>query len=354
MKKLFCVMMLPAIFASCSKFEKLENNLDKTTKKTASMSGTTAQMQKTTETMKEMTGLMFKEVRQKESKDTRIKELEIIRRKDTQMGEKLTSAAAYFKALEFQLWTGLEFDTLEYREQMMAEGMNELFRKLTDVYENLQKKRCPLVCKKRIEAMSPLKIQKRKIDERTFYAFATTMHMNNIHQSGLFKKENFSHATLTSTYDIITTALIKELNGNHLNEAEEVIVRGQNKEISVALLKARINFITALAIKDMTVKKSMTDLNKLNALLFQITSGALGNIILDSEFEESNTTTQHDINSKLAAALKTKSILRSLGIEFYLNNSLFSILDNLKVDQLNTTDSVTTEFLMLISELTTE
>jgi len=347
MKKILCTLMLPVVFASCSKVEKLEGQLDK-------VSTTTAEVKEETEIMKTMDGLMFKEVRQKEFKDSRLKELEIIRRKDTEMGEKLTSAAAFFKALEFQLWTGLEFDTIEYREEMMTEAMDEFYRKLTDVYSSLQKRKCPVVCKKRLNAMTPISLPRRQINERTFYALATTMHINNTHQESLFRNDKFSHAALTSTYDIVKSALTKELNSAHLNPAEEVVVRGQNKEISIELLKARINFITALAVKDMTKRENMSFGNKIKALTFNITGGTLGNIIIDSEFEEANTVTQIDINSKLSEALKTKELLNSLGIEFNMDNSLYSILDNLVVDELNTTEAVTTEFLMLVNELTTE
>jgi hypothetical protein len=232
--------------------------------------------------------------------------------------------------------------------------MEEFFRKLTDVYSGLQKKKCPIVCRKRIKSMTPISLPKKQINERTFYAFATTMHINNTHQESLFRKEIFSHAHLTSAYDIIKMALLKELNSEHLNLAEEVVVRGENKEISIELLKARVNFLTALAIKDMTDKKNMSFGNKIQALIFNITGGALGNIILDSEFQKSNNITQLDINNKLSAALKTKALIRSLGVSFDIDHSLYSILDNLKVDEFGATDAVSTEFLMLISELTAE
>lgn len=354
MRKYLCTLMLPVVIVSCSKVEKLESQMDTMSSKTTNMSTTTGEMKDTTETMKTMTGLMFKEVRQKESKDTRVKELEIIRRADTEMGEKITSAAAYYKALEYQLWTGLEFDTVEYRNELMKEAMEELFRKLTDIYSSLQEKKCPVFCQKRIKAMSPISLKRKQVNERSFYALATTLHINNSHQENLFQTEIFSHASLVSAYDIITSALAKDSNQEYLEEWEMVVVRGENKEIAIELLKARANFITALAIKDMANKDNMKISKKMQALLFDISQGLLGNIILDSKFEQANLTTQLDINKKLTEALKTKEQLRSLGIEFKMDNSLFSILENLEVDQSLDAGPIMTEFLMLISELTTE
>lgn len=349
MKHLLAVLALPLVLASCSKVEELDKRTKSMESATSSMSGTTKGMSDTTDRMKEVTSEMYKQIRQKEAEDTRNKKLDILKDDSVDMGQKLTAASVMYKSFEYQLWTGKGFDSLEFREDLMLEAMDEFYRNISDVYSNLEKKTCPLLCKKRIDKISPLKLNNN--DTRFFYALATTMHMNNSNQTHLFKTLNIQGAEETSLYDIIKSALIKDKAGAYLTASEEVAVRGQNKEISLKLLDARVNFLTALAVKDMSTQEDMGFKDTTNALIFKITGGTIGKLTLDSVFEEVNNVTKMDINSKLVAAIKTRSVLKKLEYNFELDKSLNSIIKNLAMDQVTDADGVTTEFLINLNEL---
>src|SRR5690606_19397248 len=68
------------------------------------MKDTTKDMQSTTESMETTTSTMFLEIRSKESRDTRVKEIAQMEAAQT-FYNKTLSAAAYFKAFEYQLYT---------------------------------------------------------------------------------------------------------------------------------------------------------------------------------------------------------------------------------------------------------
>ena len=326
-------------FYSCSKIEELENrteSMDNSTKEmkditkemsdtTKEMNETTNDMQGTTEVMRENTEELLMLSRQGATSDLREKAKNVFLNKDRGMGDVLTAAKKYFYAFEYQVWNGRGEDTLEEREALLLNAMEEFYRLLNDL-------------NKGYTAATPIEIESAGTANKAFYALATTMHFNNDKQASRVGK--YEGVEEISMYDIIKSSLEKFNAGEQLHEYEQVVVLGENYRITENLLNARLNFVTALGIKDMvTGQQGMTYGQLLQA-------GALkkwylrpfrryGAIRVNSTFELQNVYTQEDIKMKLDGAVQTKNILAGSNFNTKLDKYLHSIIKNLSTPNLS-------------------
>lgn len=300
----------------------MKDTMGKMEQTTTGMSNTTTQMSDTMDNMNENTTNMYLQIRQKEAADTRNKEMANLTDKYTDMGAKLTAGKKYFYSFEYQLWTGRGVDNEEYRNELIEEAMEEFYRMLNDLYSDY-------------EAVSPVDIDSANIRTKAFYALATTMHFNNLHQVHNVKKYNKNNAVQVeelSIYEILKSALAKYNNTEttlELTPAEVVAVRGFNIKITEALLNARMNFITALGVKDVVTKDHMSYGDMGRGLLYQMSRGRFGSLNLDSKFEVQNVYTQADVRKKLDGALKTKKIIVESNFIARLDGKISSIIKNL-------------------------
>ena len=321
MKSLLVLMLLSSL-VSCSKIKELEDrteNMETTMedmeKTTGEMKDTTEEMNETMDNMNQNMSDMYYQVRQKESSDTRDKELRNLRDEYTDMGAKLTAAKKFFYAFEYQLWTGNGDDTEEFRHTLIEDALEEFYRFMADFHDGFSR-------------TSPIDINKANVKTKAFYALATTMHFNNDKQITRAKK--IDGMTLISIYDVIKNALEKYTAGTELNSYEQVVVRGGNYYITEDLLNARMNFITVLGIKDIVSKDKMGTMDKVHGFLFKYISKKLGRLSLDSNYEVQNRYTQADATEKLDGALKTRKIIIENDLRLKMDKSIKSIIKNLK------------------------
>lgn len=296
---------------SCSKVKDAENNMK-------SMKDTTTEMSKTTEKMEENTTVMYQQVRSKEAEDTRNKKFEILNDKEADFGTRIAAAAVYFKSFEFQLWTGSGEDTQHVREVLMLDAANEFTRRVCDTYKKINVKR-----------LSPVKEGKGQADEHTFYALAATMHMTHHFQDGLVEKK--PRVKKTSFYDIVKSALRKDDLGEPMADYEEVLVSGINKEIMTELIKARVDMLSALALKDLTDKRNMTIGQKLKGLLFKVTAGNLGSIDLPETYPGANDATKNRVITYLDGALKARNFLGEIDVKKDLEKTIKSAFQKISL-----------------------
>jgi hypothetical protein len=262
-----------ALSVSCSKVQKVEKNMDNMMQKTEQMSTTTGDM-------KETTTIMYQQIRSKEAEDTRNKKFIILKSEEENIGEKIAAAAVYFKSFEFQLWSAQKgFDNNEIREKLILDAVNEFTKRIADIYEKIN-----------VKKMSPTNDGKKHNSEQAFYALAATIHMNHSYQEELVDQN--AEVKAISFYDIIKGALDKEYSREPMTEYEEVLVSGLNKEIMIELLKARVDMIAALGLKNLTDKRNMTLGQKIKAAIFKVSGGKLGSIDLPETFSKSNQPTK--------------------------------------------------------------
>lgn len=314
-KNLIISTLVLCTLASCSKVKKMEDL-------TQQMADTTSKMSVTTNVMNDTTANMYPQIRTKESEDTRSKKMKIILDDNVAFGEKIAAAAVYYQSFEFQFWTNNgTYDTVEVREKLFLDAMNEFYKRISDIWDNIDP-----------TDISPINTKQTKYNfDMAFYSMSLGMHFINHHQEhihstvGGFNKRSF--------YDLMTNALQKEARGIELTEYEHVALAGVNREISIELLKARYNMIIALAIKSsMESIDDATIGKKAMALLFKLSGGRAGAITLDSKFEQSNESTQKDVLEKLDGAQMTRDVLLSIDEDVELDKNLKSILDNVDTE----------------------
>lgn len=305
MKNLIIGTLCLASLVGCEEIDRIKGQVDNVEKRMNNMDTNTS--------------YMYLQVRQKEAEDTRTKQMAILRDSSTDMGSKLTAAKKYCIAFEYNFWTGNGMDNLLYREFMLDEALEEFYREMVDIHADFR-------------ATSPIELNKANTLTKAFYAIASTAHFENIQQEIIVKKKK--RVKLTSLYDVMKSALEKYETGkiDSLTHAEEVVVRGQNLQITKDLINARMNFMLALGIKDFVASDDMNTLEKGSGLLYKLTRGRLGALHLDSELESQNLITQSDIFKKIDGARKAKDILDKYGYEVRVDRSLRSILSHLYIE----------------------
>lgn len=300
------------IFSSCSKVKEFEN-------KTASMEKTTKEMSSTTNQMKSTTTTMYQQIRSKEAEDTRASKFEDLLNDEKNFGEKFTAAGVYFKSFEFQLWNpNVNYEDVSNREDLFLDAANEFTKRISDIYEEIN-----------VNSMSPTKTGKSKNEEMAFYSLAATMHFIHSHQQDLADKNNLDSISL---YDLIKGALLKDINHDNLSEYEIVLLSGINKEIMIELIKARVDILSALALKDLTDKRKMSFGQKAAAFFFKISGGRIGTIDLPEVYEKSNEATKITVANRLEGAMKARNFLKEIGVSKDLEKTLRSAFSNIDLN----------------------
>jgi hypothetical protein len=310
MKTSSVVLACLLLTTACSKVNELD-------KRTESMERSTEKVSSVTDDLKETTTVMYQQIRSKEAEDTRDEKFQILMSKEAEMGTRITAAGVFFKSLEFQLWN--DNDTFDNREALNAlylDAANEFTRRMCDLYDKIN-----------VEKMSPTKNDKL---EQSFYALAAAVHMNHTFQDEVAKSKNFE---TVSMYDVIKKALLKDKNHKPLREYEEILVNGINREIMIELIKARVDILSALALKNLTDKRDMTLGQKAKALLFKATGGSFGSIDLPEVYDLSNDTTKNYVEKYLDGAVKAKEFLNTLGVEKKLEKTIKSALKNIDFNE---------------------
>lgn len=288
MKIQLLTLFLGFIFLSCSKVTHLEKETKSLKEEVKSISQDVSEVKEATNKLEDKVSTIdlfyFKE-------DL----LGNIFSNSTDLENKIFYAEQYFKILEFN-----------------KEDVEHFFKKTIGLYKELKGKN-------KLEKMSPLNLKAKRNNEIVFYALSRTLDSS---------KNN------SSMYDIMKEALTKLKVGENMDPALEVIITGENKDLSISLLKARFDIIMSEALHLLTSQENMSIENKFQALAFKLSSGKYGKIKLENTFGESNLETQKKINDLLLKALDVKTTLSTLDIEPHLNKTLQSIVNNIDVHKM--------------------
>lgn len=320
MNKPVILLAVLSFSIACSRVEKAEKNMTDMKKQTESMSSTTEGMAKTTEEMNETMEDQYLQLRSGDTVAIRNAQWKILKDEKEQFGAKIAAACVLYKSFEFQLWRGKGKDTEHARELLFVDAANEMTKHLGDIYKKINPKK-----------MSPTKDGEGTSNDQAFYALALGMHMNHNFQEELTAGK--SSIKKTSFYDLIKKSLRKEdLKGN-TTEHETKLVSGLNREIMVELIKARVDILSALALKNLTDKRKMTFGQKISSGLFEITKGALGSIKLPVIYAKSNDATKDETIDFLDAAQKARIFLVEIGEEKQLGKTLKSAFKEIDLDE---------------------
>lgn len=294
---------------SCSKVNELD-------KRTENMERSTSNMKSSTDAIRDTTITMYLQMRSKEAEDTREKNAEILVGDKANFGRRFKAAGVFFKSFEHQLWNyNSKFDTPEIRELLYTDAANELTKVVSDIYNHIHPSK-----------MTPTDANEK---EQTFYALAATIHFNHLSQETFASKNG---TTPVSTYDLVKEALVKERNKEKMKKYEDIFMAGINKEMMIELIKARVDVLSVLALKNLTDKRKMTLLEKAKGLVFKVSGGSYGSIDLPEVYDESNSSTKNLTEDYLSGALKAKLFLKEIGVHKQIEKTVLSGLKNLTLE----------------------
>lgn len=304
------LLAILAFSVACSRVEKAEKTMTDMKQQTKEMSATTNDMNSTMESQ-------YVQLRSGDTVVIRGLQFGKLEGKEELFGARLAAASILFKSFEFQLWTGEGKDSEHYKELLFDSAAREFTQHMSDIYSQIDLKK-----------MSPTKDSAKNRMEQSFYALAATMHMNHD-----FQEITKSSTNKTSFFDLIKASLRKEILGNNAKAHEKLLVSNINKEIMIELIKARVDMLSALALKNLTDKRDMTLGQKIKGALFKITGGSLGSIDIPEVFTKSNTATKDQTIEFLDGAKKARAFLQEIGVEKNLEKTLKSAFKKIDLDE---------------------
>lgn len=256
-----------------------------------------------------------------ESRQTRDRQFELLLDDRLNLSSRILAAKTYFSSFDYQIRHNITKN--DVLEALYFEATNEFSHRIPEIFEQVNSKK-----------LSPFKAKNKAA--LSFYAIAAALDESNLS---------------VSFYDLMKKSLIKDKAGKELLRHEEPLVLKDSKEISIELLKARVDILTVLAIENLTDKKNMTLGQKTKALLFTVTGGLLGSIDIPEIYDQSNDATKKAAKDYLSSALRTKNVLTELGVKKDLDKKLRSALRKIDFTEKSEHDERKEEIKNLITKL---
>jgi hypothetical protein len=314
-KLLSYLVLLTMLFSSCSKLEGMSKNATKASENSGKAAKAASESREEIANGRIMS-------RAGAARTARRDSLENMKKLKTVEG-KVVEAATYYKAFEYQLWTGQRYDTDEYLESLMEDAMNELYRNLSE----LNKGKSILDTNPTAFRILPWRLKR----DSNLLAMALGLHklhglqmtvnpqlLNDYSINSAFKDDGMS------PLDLIKDAMIKinEYENGFLSYGEfkphEVVVY-ENLEEFRGLLNTRYNMILTLAIAELTD----VDENSFSAIASLILPTSWKK--LKSEYMDINDAKKRKANKYLDEAFKLKDFMQSVGLAPYMYNDIQKI-----------------------------
>lgn len=299
---------------------KMEKQLDTFEKSTTNLEQTTNDLSYTTEDIKRIADAIFPQIRTGDTIRVRNEEWDILTNEKKGLGEKFVAAGVFFQALEFQFWTANNSDNDDVLTYMYRDAADEFQGRMYDLYRKVN-----------LDSMSPIKEGKRHNEEMAFYALAMTMDRNHHFQMELKKK--YPNLKFVSFMEIIKGALVKDKAGLNVDLHEEILLSGINMEIIQELYKARVDILSALALRDLVDQRNMTIGNLSKAAVFMATRGRLGSLDIPETYDYASAHTKSNVLRFLNRALESKSFLKEIGIKHKMEKTLRSAFNSIDFNE---------------------
>ncbi len=328
---------------ACSQMKELKEMHDATTEmrditkemnqKTKEMGANTEEMKGSTKTMEQLTkalsiktdelGSLTSELYRAAKQGTAMALREEILKKvvsSTSHVEKLSKAAKYYMAFEYQIWSGVGPDTMESREKLASSAAREFIREIQRFTPADLEKISPVVITESAHAMraaaeslpageeknTALKAAAEADSVSTFNALAVTMHILNPIQEDLVEGKKVEKLSM---YSMIKHAILadREIDSGRKYPTDFPGYVGEIRsylEISRALVIARADSLGMMALARCSPLAVAKD-----------KESALGLLFAKWEFQtQLSSKVMRDAALFLAAAIEAKKFLKDAGI----------------------------------------
>lgn len=327
---LFCFMLI--LSGGCSKIDGFKKDTD-------SMNKTTQELKSSTNSITDLAHSLFPQIRSGDTVGIRDRQWDILNNEHKKLGQKMVAGGVFFQSFEYQFWTANNInDNKTVLDYMYRDAADEFQGRMYDLYREINPRK-----------MSPTKEGKKQNEEQAFYAMAFTMDRGHHFQKELARKN--PGLKLVTFYKIIKDCLLKERNKSQLKEHEIILLSGINKEIITELLKARIDMIASLALKDLIELRDMGISQYAKAAVFKITMGRLGSIDVPETYAVSNQATKINVENYLRSAIETRNFLKLVEVDFKLEKTVRSAFKEIEFTEDSTLTKEQRDQKMLIQNL---
>jgi hypothetical protein len=272
----------------------------------------------------------FIQGRQGNSSLSRNENIELLKGKDTDLGDKIKVASKFVQGLEFQLYAGNCDEVPVDRQELIKSSISEFIKVMSGPFEQQDAK---------ISALDYTKGNKNH-NEQIMAAMALSLHVTNRIQDENAKKLNFPVITL---WQIISDALVRHHQGEKPRFYEEELLVHSNYNMMTQLLEYRAEMLLTLSLKEMI---ETTDANFMGQVGMILTKqpGA-ENIKLESKYLKRNEITQKKINSYLQGAFVVLSLAKKINYQMKIDHNLIEIYNRLDLKNDETKASESSEIL---------
>lgn len=290
-------------------------------------------MKETTESMEETTSTMFLEIRSKESRDTRLKELNNLEAAET-FYNKTLSGAAYFKAFEYQLYTHkADLESGAYFQDLKYAAVKEFMRQANDYLD-----------KTSVEDMSPTS---KDETAQNFMALSVAMHEIHDFQVKLARERGVAKVDMLSL--LIEGLSVRDSFNNYqldLAEHDHRLLVLENHDAVEALLQARVDMLSAMIVS------RVSDINRDYSNIFLGIPDTLNKLKKlfrkwDSSFTQIERAKRGETLAWAREAVRTRKLMKSVGQSYEMNKTLRRVFSNMRKQN---TDGMTIQESTEVSE----
>lgn len=310
-KTLLLLLSLTALLGACE----VKKNLDEMHDSTIEMNRTTKNMSDSTTSLQTATNELYDALRQGDSLAARRSALDNLL-KATDPARKLSEAAKYFMAFEFQLWSDQGNDKgLEKREQLATLAALEFFKDVQQFIPGGTRDPKPF-------AGQILATEKSNL-VNSFNALSAVLHyLNPKQETYLRQKKEMIPLSMNKMIEESLLAKPKIESGEkHLSEypgyVAEVLA---NESTAIYLLEARYNYLSALFLGRST--------NIANDMFLSAQMIATKWTLDLSNF---NFAQVEELDKFLTGALKTKKLLTQIGVKPRTDTLLVHMFQNMNL-----------------------
>lgn len=286
---------------------------DKMAEDMQSMLKTTKGMAATTEALNTTSTNTYQDLRHGNSADMRLTALEKMKAAGSQ-AEKITYAAHFVRAFDFQLWKAQGLDDDAKLQEQRLDAVNEFMRIVKGICMELGGGKL---------TTSPMSNELRMQD---LYALATVLHM----------VDTSDPKVLNYVGDGVQQLLLAGLRNKRAVDAgtiriEDLPAYQQSvlgfEKYAIFMLKLRQNFIAAMAVSEISEKEigGPSTLNRLKMLVLPWNSHTKAHNLVRLKF----------FVDFFDEVLETQSMLRELGHDGRLDGKLLRVLKNLRIEEVS-------------------
>lgn len=227
---------------------------------------------------------------------------------------KVTEAAKYLAAFEYQLWTAQKYDSGKYLDALKTDAVNEFFRSLSELYADASI----------VDAeITPLRMNETQRDlDMNILSMAVALHkVHNVQelvtkdQRGQLQEAESMLSILRSSLERIHLVKNEELAFDQLKEHEKAVYNYRKE--SLRLLQGRIDMFLSMTLSKVSpIKDGTTRAAKLTYL----------DRSFQSRYAQLELGRQVEVNKYVREAAKAATFLDSIGEKVVIDKSVNALM----------------------------